>query len=322
VQSTGHDEIRLDCTLEELAAMRPFITSHYVKTEYVEYQGSYSLPYVTAHRTSSYREVQEEHVAPGELSVHRGTEVEATDGRVGEVSELLLDEQSHQITHIIVRRGGILGKNEIMIPLSVVDKVVAGTVLLNVEKRVLDALPAIPVKRHYGREPDDKKEIELVARIFDAPEKAEEALKFVQGLHRQRAAKLLNAATVVKDMDGEVQVHETQDLGAGRGRRFGAVVGGILGLLTGPGGLIIGALAGAGTGGVAAKHIDRGFSDRFLEAFQAMLKPGTSALIVLVEHKWLHSLSSATAGLEGVVLQETLGDELIEQLSGDAEEQT
>jgi uncharacterized membrane protein len=191
-------------------------------------------------------------------------------------------------------------------------------VLLNVEKQVLAALPTIPVKREYRPHRDDQRQVELVARVFDTPEGAEEGLAFATGLHQQGVAKLLNAATVVKDADGEVHVRETKDLGPRRGRRFGAVVGGILGLLAGPGGLIIGALAGAGTGGFAAKHVDRGFSNAFLEAFQEMLKPDTSALIILVEHEWLHSLSSATSDLEGSVLQETLSDELIQQLSADA----
>jgi uncharacterized membrane protein/sporulation protein YlmC with PRC-barrel domain len=318
VVSAGHDQIRLRCTRAELAAMPPFITTRYVQTEYVDYQSAYLLPYVTPQQVSGYREVEEEHVAPEELSVHRGTTVETTDGHVGEVSELLLDEKTHKITHIIVREGGIWGKKEMTIPLSAIGEVFDDTVFLNVEKQVLAALPAIPVKRQYGRKHDEQRQVEMIARVFDTPEGAAEALKFVTGLHQQGVARLLNAATVVKDADGEVHVRETKDLGPRRGRRFGAVVGGLLGLLAGPGGLIIGALAGAGTGGFAAKKIDRGFSNAFLEAFQEMLKPGTSALIILVEHEWLHSLSGATAGLKGTVLQETLSDELIQQLSADA----
>jgi uncharacterized membrane protein len=51
--------------------------------------------------------------------------------------------------------------------------------------------------------------------------------------------RLLNAAVLTKDEKGKVSVGETQDVGTGRGAIFGAIVGGLVGLLGGPAGVIV-----------------------------------------------------------------------------------
>jgi hypothetical protein len=44
-----------------------------------------------------------------------------------------------------------------------------------------------------------------------------------------------------------------------------------------------------------------------------------SALIVLVEHDWVHPLSEALADDEGIILQQTLTDELVQHLIEESE---
>jgi uncharacterized membrane protein len=148
------------------------------------------------------------------------------------------------------------------------------------------------------------------------PDQASIALEFLKDVQRKQrdGLKIVNAAVLVKDADGEVSLKETGDLGAGQGRLFGAITGGLIGLLAGPAGVVIGALAGAGAGGFAAKRIDMGLSDEFLKGFQERLQPGGSALVVLVEHKWAQSLPDVLGGLEGVTVQQTLTDEMVQQI--------
>jgi uncharacterized membrane protein len=86
--------------------------------------------------------------------------------------------------------------------------------------------------------------------------------------------------------------------------------------------MVAGALVGAGVGSLGAKWIDKGFSDKFLTGLQEHLQPGSSALIVLVEHDWVHPMSESLADRGGVVFQQTLTDELAGELlkASEAEE--
>ena len=95
----------------------------------------------------------------------------------------------------------------------------------------------------------------------------------------------------------------------------------MIGLAGGPVGAVVGALAGAGLVGAAASLTDTGFSDDFLKALQEHLQPGTSALIVLVEHDSVKSMADAMAGVGGVVLQQTITDTLVEEMMAEADPQ-
>ena len=76
-------------------------------------------------------------------------------------------------------------------------------------------------------------------------------------------------------------------------------------------------MIGAGAGHVAAKKLDFGFSDKFLENLQEHLQPGNSALIVLVEDTWAVSLSESLKDDKGIILQQTITDELVKEFEGD-----
>ena len=182
---------------------------------------------------------------------------------------------------------------------------------MRLDKKAIDKLPTVPLKRAYV---EGTLDIELVTGVFDNPDQAAETLEFVEDLHRRHVIKILNAAVLIKDKEGNVSLRDTRDIDARKGRLLGAVTGGLIGLLAGPGGAVIGALAGAGTGAAAGKRIDMGFSDKFLQNLQQYLQPGSSALILLVEHGWAQKASEAMAGREGVVFQQTITDKLVEDL--------
>jgi uncharacterized membrane protein len=76
----------------------------------------------------------------------------------------------------------------------------------------------------------------------------------------------------------------------------------------------IGALTGAGAAGAAGRWIDEGFSAKFLANLQQYLQPGSSALVLLMEHEWVQKAAEAMAGLEGIVFQQTITDTLVEDL--------
>jgi len=246
-----------------------------------------------------------------EISV--GYKVEALDGPAGTVGELVLDPSSGEVTHFALKAGHLWGQKEVTLPLSAVDRVVGDTVYLKLDKQAIGQLPTIPVRRGDGAQ------IDLVAVAFDAPEDAARALGFIEQFRKRGTLKILNAAILVRDAEGNIAVKDTQDIDPKKGRLLGAVTGGLIGLVGGPVGAVVGALAGAGAGGLAGKKIDFGFSEKFLDGLKQYLKPDTSALIVLVEHDYYTQLSEVIAEEEGVFFRQTLTDRLVQQLLAEGE---
>jgi uncharacterized membrane protein len=250
------------------------------------------------------------------MDIPLSAKVRASDGQIGVVGGLISDESGGTVTHLILQEGHLWGKKEVALPLTAVDRVEGDTVYLKLDKKAIEQLPMLPRKRKYA---EGEAHLELVARVFNAPDKdnerlAREALDYVQSLHEGQMLEILNAALMVKDQDGTMSVVDRRDIDPKKGRVLGAITGGLVGMLAGPGGAILGALAGLGAGGAAGKLIDEGFSDKFLKNLQDYLQPGSAAVILLVEHRWRRSVADSMAGQEGFVFQQTLTDRLVEDL--------
>ncbi len=68
--------------------------------------------------------------------------------------------------------------------------------------------------------------VELLAKVYDDPNKASEELDFVTWLLRERSINILNAAVLARDEDGKTSLKEAGDLDARQGRLLGAITGG------------------------------------------------------------------------------------------------
>jgi len=124
----------------------------------------------------------------------------------------------------------------------------------------------------------------LVGISFGDALRAQEFLTAATRLGVNGKLKLIDAVIVTKGDDGRTMVRETVDLQAGRTALSGALWAGLFGLiLGGPVGWAVGAGVGAGTGAVAAKVIDHGVSDEWVEWFRQSVQPGTTTLALLVE---------------------------------------
>jgi uncharacterized membrane protein len=310
VTSTTHDLIQLRCTCDELAKMEPF-----VETEYVEVW----TPYYADELGYSYTGpelVQVEHqlVPSGTLAVNQGMMVEATDGYVGSVDELIADATSGKVTHFVLSKEHLLGDVDVTLSISQIERVEGSTIYLKLDKERIRMMPAAQARRHYSKKEINVLHIELVAVTFDEAGKADEARRILKGLGDQDAIELRNMAVLVKEQDGKTTLKETADVDAKQGALFGAVVGGVIGLLGGPAGVVLGAAAGAATGRVTADKIDRGFSDEYLEQIQGALQPGSSALVTLVEGASVDKVAEALADLNGQLVRQQLTDDIVKQL--------
>jgi uncharacterized membrane protein len=322
VEESTHDLIRLRCTQEEVGRMQPFTTTRYVLKgthDYSLYEGGEG-PGTSASTVGAPGKAQEEELIPeGELAIRRGTRVEATDGYVGQVDELLAEEGTRVVSQVILAEGHLFGQREVALPLLAIDRAEGDTIYLRLDKAGIERLPEFIGGHRQSKTHEFPSNTQLVAQVYDDPERASKALEFVEDLHRQKVLKILNAAVLAKQEDGTVSVTDTRDMGAKKGGLIGAVAGGLIGILGGPVGVIVGALAGAGVGGLGAKLHDGGFSDKFLAELEEQLQPGKSALVILVEEHWVHSLSEVMAEEGGVFLQETLSEELVRGLLAESE---
>jgi uncharacterized membrane protein len=117
---------------------------------------------------------------------------------------------------------------------------------------------------------------------FAGLSRAQEFLLALAGLAQAGHLVIRDAVVVVKGMDGKVRVAETIDPQPGRTALSGAVWLGLLGVMFGgPVGWIAGMGLGAGIGALAAKVIDLGIPDEWVDWFKHEVSPGTATIVAL-----------------------------------------
>ena len=137
---------------------------------------------------------------------------------------------------------------------------------------------------------------------------AQEAFKVLKSLEKDRQVELLNVAVITKGLDGMVSLRESKEVDNRRGSLGGAITGGLVGLLIGPVGAIIGATSGAAIGRRSSNNVEVGVSNERLKAFQEKMPLGSSAIILLVEHRWFETFRQSLAQFEHEFFHQRLTD--------------
>ena len=106
---------------------------------------AYTSQYVV--NDTGYDSVQAENIPKGELGIYSGMQIQASDGKIGKLDELVLDPKSGVITHIQMREGHLWGKKDVAIPVTNIDFTDGQTIYLKIDKDAVKALPAVKVKR-------------------------------------------------------------------------------------------------------------------------------------------------------------------------------
>ncbi len=151
------DQITLRCSLEEFSKFESFTETHFIggEEQLLDYEAEhyYYFPFSTADFGDGfeyerwYEEV--ECIPHGELGIHRGAAVHATDGKVGQVDEFLISPTDDKISHLVLREGHLWGQKLVTIPVSEIDRMETDLVYLKLSKQEIEKLPVIPVKRHF-----------------------------------------------------------------------------------------------------------------------------------------------------------------------------
>ena len=153
---------------------------------------------------------------------------------------------------------------------------------------------------------------ELIAIGYDDQTTAAEALAEVETLSRDLIIEADAAAAIVRKPDGKYSVTTNHGPTTGAGATWGMFWGLLFGVLFFiP---VFGMAVGAGLGALFA-HLEKSTIDKqFQEQVRAMLKPGTSALFMVIEKA---TPDKAIAGLRqygGTVLKTSLSAEAEKEL--------
>lgn len=149
VASVTPKQVTLTCSIKDVTGMPPFLVDTLVQQSssgqaYASGE-AYHSQYVV--NDTAYDSVRAQNMPKGELAVYSGMHVEASDGKVGKLDELVLDSDSGNITHIQMREGHLWGKKDVAIPVEDIDFTDGKTVYLKIDKDAVKALPAVKVKR-------------------------------------------------------------------------------------------------------------------------------------------------------------------------------
>ena len=137
---------------------------------------------------------------------------------------------------------------------------------------------------------------------------ADEVVNELKASQKLGGYKIVAEAVVIREADGSVHVHEPGE--GGKGATIGAVVGGAIGLLGGPVGVLWLAAAGGALGGVAGHFAGRSIPADDLKKIGEQLQPNSSAFLALVEDTDAEAVVNSMSGVNANVVTITLGDEL------------
>jgi len=147
---------------------------------------------------------------------------------------------------------------------------------------------------------------DLIVVAYDDMYKAEEMRLKLQKLGREYLIDCDDAVVAVKDEKGKIKLHQMHNLTAA-----GAVSGGFWGTLIGVIFLnpLLGMAAGAAAGAVGGALSDVGINNQFMKQLSEHLKPGSSALFVLVRKVTPDKVLAELEGTGGKVIQTSLTHE-------------
>jgi uncharacterized membrane protein len=151
----------------------------------------------------------------------------------------------------------------------------------------------------------------LVAVEFTSEEEAERALAIVRDLGEQGALAVHDAAIVVRQLDGRVELRQSRELAAGEAAVGGGSIGILLGLAVAV--PVAGALVGLAAGIGFAAH-DSGISNKEMRKLGERLVPGNAVVFALVGSVDWDLLASRLAATGGELVTAEVSDEVLARL--------
>ncbi len=146
----------------------------------------------------------------------------------------------------------------------------------------------------------------LIVVNFKDESSAEGFMGEVGKLQREGLLELDDAATVVRSQSGKVKIRQARSL-VGEGALGGAFWGMLFGILfLVP---VLGLAVGAATGALAGKAADFGIDDEFIKEVGEKVKPGNSAIFLLVRSAQADKAIEHLKKFNGEIIHTSLSNE-------------
>jgi predicted flap endonuclease-1-like 5' DNA nuclease len=151
----------------------------------------------------------------------------------------------------------------------------------------------------------------LAVFVLDKGKQSRQLLKRIQEIDDvDPNVKIVDAAIADRTRLGRVKVHQTADLGGAKGFARGGALGVIVGaIVLGPAGAVVGGAAGGVLNGLRNRFHDIGINDKFMRQVTKEVDKGKSALFILYEGDWSHSIGmieQAVASEKALLIHSTL----------------
>lgn len=151
---------------------------------------------------------------------------------------------------------------------------------------------------------------QLIVVAFDHFEDARKAMGGLRALERDGQIRFEDTALVERDPDGTAHVKNEVSGTTETAAAIGALIGGLVTFVFPLAGIALGAALGA----LVGRSLDRGVSDAFVNEVKQTLRPGRSALFLVVKESNADALLAALRDYQGDVIQTTLDSEAEEAL--------
>jgi uncharacterized membrane protein len=151
---------------------------------------------------------------------------------------------------------------------------------------------------------------QLIVVAFDHFDDARDALADLRQLERDGRISFEDTAIIQRDPDGTAHVKNEVSGTTETATVVGAVIGGFVSFVFPLVGMAVGAAVGAAIGSA----LDRGVSNDFVNEVKTTLRPGRSALFLVVRKSDLDATLAALRQFRGEVIQTTLPTETEEAL--------
>lgn len=156
--------------------------------------------------------------------------------------------------------------------------------------------------------------VQLLIAAFNTPTGAEEVLDQLKTAKKEKLIGIQAARVLVKDEKGRIS---SKDVGLtpAKGAVAGGVLGAVVGIVTGGVGLALGA-AGALVGGLIGRSRKEGRFDAYrIEQIADSLTPNSSAIVAVIEHKWVADLEAELEEAGADVMTAAIAADIAAQLA-------
>jgi sporulation protein YlmC with PRC-barrel domain len=142
-------QIRLRCTLAEFQTLRPAQEAESsggldpTGSSHAPKEVNYFVGVWSRDPGEAPQQVTVDYVPSGEVDIHRGLTVCATDGEIGQVQGLVVEPGGHQVTHVLLQEGHLRGRKEVAIPIGAVTKIGTLLIHLSLTKHQVKDLPPV-----------------------------------------------------------------------------------------------------------------------------------------------------------------------------------